>query len=196
MVNIGKKQFIFGIFILVLGLGLFGCNKQPVTNENIDVNNNATWNTNENSNIAVITTYDVDTSGWTIYRNEGYGFEFNYPPYYSTDKIYSIWQTKEGANNLKLQWGVNKYQETVFAISIFGLEDGGKVRSRYNFTGEKIKLNNGFIAEKDDYTHMMIEYNGYIYVISSSFINISKESEEYKEFVNVLNTLELQHIEK
>lgn len=66
MISIEKKQFILGIFILAFSLGLAGCFKQPVVNQNIDTN------TNVNSN-------EIDTSDWQTYENKEYGFEFKYP---------------------------------------------------------------------------------------------------------------------
>lgn len=79
------KKYIVTIFVLVFGLGIVGCGKQPVVDENVGVNSNISQNQNNNTNVVdadvvvATTTEEIDISDWRTYRNEEYGFEFNYP---------------------------------------------------------------------------------------------------------------------
>jgi len=177
------KLTILTLLILALGIVVSACIKKP-TNTNVIPVGTGIQET--------ATTTEIDTADWKTYRNEEYGFEFRYPQYYSVNKKYSIWETDNGAYNLKKEWGVNKEQETVFSISVYrGKEINSFLSSNpfvYGLTGQKITINN-IIGDKLNYLRILIYKNNYAFIVYSSFMDSSVSLSEYNEYKNILNTL-------
>lgn len=221
MLKFNKKPVILIALILVLGLGLFGCGKGLTTgNTNNNQNQNANLNINQNQNLNLNqkinnininqNTNNITTSGEIIdfnnsilYISDKYSYELKYPAQYDSSKSYSIWKTDQGTSNLLAVWGVNKFQETVFEISVYFKIFKDKILSydHYYPTGEKVKLNSDIIAEKIDIKYpernisanrLIVERGDYIYIIYSSFMDIPQNLEEYKEFKYILDNLKIK----
>ncbi len=97
-----------------------------------------------------------------------------------------MWRTLENSG------GGNKYQETVFAISVYEKQSIAAFLKNFNYslTGNLVKIN-GMAANQLDDWNIMFQQGDYIYVVYSSFMDIIDDSEVYKEYVGILNTLNL-----
>jgi len=220
MFKLDKKSLLLASLALVLTLGLFGCGKKvaPVVNSNVSQNQNSNVNTNNATNTVATTTEEIDTSNtnknsnyilpnsiidfndYTFYVNDKYGYKLKYPTQYNKDKNYSIWKGNKGSNNLLDEWGVNKFQETIFDLSVYKIDSKDDLLNKNNYilTNEKIKLNNNIFAEKIDTKYseknvfanrLLVEKGDYLYIIYSSFIDSSTDLEAYKEFKFILDNL-------
>lgn len=82
-----KKYKTIPILIISLAFLITGCNKRPVNN-NTDINQPLDNATSSNSKQQTASTSadknKIDTSDWLVYRNEEYGIEFKYQPYWKT----------------------------------------------------------------------------------------------------------------
>jgi len=185
MANLSKKSLILCSLILALSFGLFGCVKKPVI-----VNQNQNVNVNNNTNAATTTAEDINIHNLVTYKSN-YGYELKYPKGYKNNNEYSIWVSHSSVVNLLEEWGVNKFQETIFGINVYKRGDKSKIVDYYNYhlTGKKIIINNGIVAERYDSTVAIVERGDYVYIIYSSFMNLPSKIEEYKEFKNILDSL-------
>lgn len=131
---------------------------------------------------------------WETYQNEEYGFSFRYPQDYQ--KTANLWEFQQ-EGDLLWEWGVNRGQETIIAISLYPQEKKEGVFQQYGYqaTGKIINLNNTVKGEKinmgnaADYD-LLIDKEQVFFVISSSF-TASPDSEEYKEYKTILDTLKI-----
>lgn len=183
------------ILVVVLGFALWTREIQP---DRQDVNNQQQEEEQkqpENEEPEVITS-DVDTSNWKTYRNAEYGFEVKYPREYLDKVKYNIWEASNDKIALLLNWGINKGQETIFAISVYPKHNKEELinSNQLKISNEQVSLPKVKveIVKFPSFKSFMVESENYIYIIQSSFSeDYYNEYSEYRDFYAMLLTFKL-----
>ena len=138
---------------------------------------------------------EVDTSDWLRYTNEEYGFSLRYPAAYKEDKHYAIWTAENSDVHLLDEWGVNKGQESIFVISVYPKKYELAVLDYYDHKifDESVVINGktaNSLKVRGAYNGYLFRNNEYIFIVYSS-LSGAAQTDEYKDYLNILNTLEL-----
>lgn len=132
------------------------------------------------------------TKNWEIYTDTAHGLQLKYPTHYKENSLYNIWQTTNESIYLQQEWGINKGQETILAISIYPAEQEKFVLEHfgYQLSGKTVPLANQLAAEQLSPEKLLIRQNGYLYIIYSSFAS-APDTTEYQEYTAILENLQI-----